>query len=464
MPRMAWWGTLLVAAALAAQGAREVEALDLDREGVALLQVAGTAPADGVTDLDDQIKTLQKDISDIRAKKSAAAAAEQAASEDAKMTEGTVQDEHIKKSITHKAAQADLDAAEKAKQAAIDTLKQQQKTDGTHDSAHGGASDSGAATASDHSHAMYPADDAGGYGKAGATGGGGYGGGLTTPEQNTALFTEWHAKWGAMRTKLTGIVQQGIAEVASQHTQVNTHMELVEKAYNREYHGHVSAIAKAKEFNSKESAAKAAEKKAKAAEQAAKHKMKEALEKAQERQAKAVEKEHKAMLHQKQLKESFEAKVKAFHQNDCGPAKEGEQKAKAEIKRLQAVNVKLRKDCEVKSKEMKSKSEERLTKSKEKTTKETARADALAAKLQAAKQRIVALTAELRAAKAQIAKLKEDLAASQAETAKQKALKEAAEAKVADLTARLAAMTAKYNKCKSTMSHINQVSDAPDKQ
>ena len=26
--------------------------------------------------------------------------------------------------------------------------------------------------------------------------------------------------------------------------QVNTHMELVEKAYNREYHGHVSAIAK----------------------------------------------------------------------------------------------------------------------------------------------------------------------------------------------------------------------------
>merc|ERR1719478_526453 len=121
MPRMAWWGTLLVAAALAAQGAREVEALDLDREGVALLQVAGTAPADGVTDLDDQIKT-------------------------------------------------------------------QQKTDGTHDSAHGGASDSGAATASDHSHAMYPTDDAGGYGKAGATGGGGYGSGLTTPEQNTALF------------------------------------------------------------------------------------------------------------------------------------------------------------------------------------------------------------------------------------------------------------------------------------
>jgi hypothetical protein len=29
-----------------------------------------------------------------------------------------------------------------------------------------------------------------------------------------------HAKWGAMRSKLTGIVQQGIAEIASQHTQV----------------------------------------------------------------------------------------------------------------------------------------------------------------------------------------------------------------------------------------------------
>jgi hypothetical protein len=29
------------------------------------------------------------------------------------MTEGTVQEEHIKKSITHKAAVADLDAAEK---------------------------------------------------------------------------------------------------------------------------------------------------------------------------------------------------------------------------------------------------------------------------------------------------------------------------------------------------------------
>ena len=112
---------------------------------------------------------------------------------------------------------------------------------------------------------------------------------------------------------------------------------------------------------------------------------------------------------------------------------------------------------------MKNKSDERLTKAKEKTAKETARADRLAQLLSAAKEKIASLTSQLAAAKAKIQSLTHELAVSREETAKQKALKEAAEAKVADLTAQLAAMTAKYHKLKSTMSHINEVSNTPDR-
>merc|ERR1712167_315445 len=310
----------------------------------------------------------------------------------AKMASGAKVQEHEKKAITHKARAADLahQEAEKTKAITDNTISQ-------HGSAGGGVSGSVSGSAGGISGSL--SFSAGGYGGSGSF--------KVGPSRASELFDSWHGKWEAMRATLS-------KEVNTQHQAVNHQMEIVRKAYEKEYAGHVSAVHRAKELQSKIPPHIKAEKTAKAEEQKVKKKMQEALHKARELQAKAVEKKQKQIDAQEKRTKALEVKVKAFHQNDCGPAKEGEQKAKAEIKRLQAVNVKLRKDCEVKSKEMKSKSEERLTKSKEKTTKETARADALAAKLQAAKQRIVALTAELRAAKAQIAKLKEDLAASQA--------------------------------------------------
>merc|ERR1719506_1302049 len=95
--------------------------------------------------------------------------------------------------------------------------------------------------------------------------------------------------------------------------------------------------------------------------------MQEAAHKAKERQSKAVEVKQKQVVEQTRLKEHFERKVKAIHPDKCGPVKEQEQKAKAEIKRLQAENQKIRESCEQKAKEMKNKSDERLTKAKEKT-------------------------------------------------------------------------------------------------
>jgi hypothetical protein len=67
---------------------------------------------------------------------------------------------------------------------AIDTL--QQKSAANSDNADKGANGAADAGAAATATALYVADDAAGYGKAG----GGYGG-LTTPDQNTALFTEW---------------------------------------------------------------------------------------------------------------------------------------------------------------------------------------------------------------------------------------------------------------------------------
>merc|ERR1712138_117773 len=110
---------------------------------------------------------------------------------------------------------------------------------------------------------------------------------------------------------------------------------------------------------------------------------------------------------------------------------------KAEIKRLQAVNHKIRTDCEVKAKEVTTKHHEQISKSHEKTAKEKARADALALQQQLAHQKQL--------------------------TSEQRSLKEAALQKVKDLTAQLAAMTAKYNKLKSNMDHINNVSGQPAK-
>merc|ERR1712070_688000 len=103
---------------------------------------------------------------------------------------------------------------------------------------------------------------------------------------------------------------------------------------------------KAKEFKEKHAQAVAEEKNAKT------H-MQEQLEKATEREKKAVEKKQKQVETEERLKKQFEKKVKALLGRkipDCGPIKEKEMKAKAEIKRLQAENKKIKEDCETKAK------------------------------------------------------------------------------------------------------------------
>lgn len=450
---------------VAAQASPEVESLGSEGEGGMAFIQETEHPSQNVVDLTSKIKNLQQDIQDIRAKKSKAMSDAVGSESLAKSSDGAEQDEHMKKSISNRAAVADFDAAEKAKSAEIVDL-----TVAQHDAAKNAVidsttlkgtsvSDGGDSTSSSSSSSAY--DDSSSYDTSSYSGG--YGAGANTASQSGVLFDEWLTKWRGMRSKLTGMISPLVAQVKVQHEEVNTHMEIVRKAYEKEHSGRVAAIAKAKEFNTKEGQAKSAEKKAKAAEVDAKRKMQEAAHKADERQTKAVEKKQKQVEEQTRLKEHFERKVKAIHPDHCGPVKEQEQKAKAEIKRLQAENQKIRDSCEQKAKEMKNKSDERLTKAREKTTKETARADHLAQLLSAAKEKIASLTSELAAAKAKIESLAHQLAVSKEETAKQKALKEAAEAKVADLTAKLAAMTAKYNKLKSLLGHINSVSNTPDK-
>merc|ERR1712196_751010 len=100
------------------------------------------------------------------------------------------------------------------------------------------------------------------------------------------LFDTWDGKWEAMRATLS-------KEVNTQHQAVNHQTEIVRKAYEKEYAGHVSAVHRAKELLSKIPPHIKAEKTAKAEEQKVKKKMQEALHKARELQAKAVEKKQK---------------------------------------------------------------------------------------------------------------------------------------------------------------------------
>merc|ERR1712070_1084947 len=86
--------------------------------------------------------------------------------------------------------------------------------------------------------------------------------------------------------------------------------------------------------------------------------MKEKLSKAREK-TKAVEAKHKQMQTEERLKKKHEKKAKelqvklnGMHPKSCGAIREKEMKAKAEIKRLQALNRKIKADCERKSKEM----------------------------------------------------------------------------------------------------------------
>merc|ERR1712178_226646 len=277
---------------------------------------------------------------------------------------------------------------------------------------------------------------------------------------SSGLFDAWLQKWSTMRQSLTTMVGELTAHtqklkgaVQEQHTAVTTHMETVRKAYDKEHQGRLKAVEKAKEAADKETKAKAAEKSTKAA-------MKEKLTKAQEAKTKAVEKKTKQVEAEERLKKQFERKVKALMGRkipDCGPIKEKEMKAKAEIRRLMAENKKIKADCERKSKEMKQK----LATAQRTISK-------LKSELTAAKQTIASL-------KAKVTKLESDLLAQKKETAKQIQLKKTeerakktsmekqkkAEAKVALLTKQLAAVTAKYNKVKGVMKTINTQSAGP---
>merc|ERR550537_1827218 len=399
----------LVALAVAVQASGEVESLE-------------ATPSAGVLGLTARIKDLQSDMKTIREKKAHHEAKHEEHATAAKMASGAKVEEHERKAITHKARAAGLahQEAEKTKAITDTTISQ-------HGSAGGGVSGSVSGSAGGISGSL--SFSAGGYGGSGSF--------KVGPSRASELFDSWHGKWEAMRATLS-------KEVNTQHQAVNHQMEIVRKAYEKEYAGHVSAVHRAKELQSKIPPHIKAEKTAKAEEQKVKKKMQEALHKARELQAKAVEKKQKQIDAQEKRTKALEVKVKSFHQNDCGPAKEQEQKAKAEIKRLQAVNHKIRTDCEV-------------------TAKEKARADALALQLQAAKQRILHLQHQLHTAQQTIAHLQQQLAHQKQLTSEQRSLKEAALQKVKDLTAQLAAMTAKYNKLKSNMDHINNVSGQPAK-
>merc|ERR1712023_551769 len=277
---------------------------------------------------------------------------------------------------------------------------------------------------------------------------------------HASLFDGWLSKWSTMRQALQTMVSELTAhtaklkgEVSKQHSAVTTHMETVRKACDKEHQGRISAVKKAKEAAQKEVQAKTAEKSTKAA-------MKEKLSKAMETKTKAVEKKTKQVEAEERLKKQFERKVKALMGRkipDCGPIKEKEMKAKAEIRRLQAVNKKIKADCERRSKEMKQK----LATAQRTITK-------LKSELATAKQTIASL-------KAKVTTLEAALAAQKKETAKQIELKKTeerakkmhaekqkkAEAKVVVLTTKLAAVTAKYNKVKSVMKTINTQSAGP---
>merc|ERR1711939_165573 len=350
----------LVALAVAVQASGEVESLE-------------ATPSAGVLGLTARIKDLQSDIKTIREKKAHHEAKHEEHATAAKMASGAKVEEHERKAITHKARAADLahQEAEKTKAITDTTISQ-------HGSAGGGVSGSVSGSAGGISGSL--SFSAGGYGGSGSF--------KVGPSRASELFDSWHGKWEAMRATLS-------KEVNTQHQAVNHQMEIVRKAYEKEHAGHVSAVHRAKELQSKIPPHIKAEKTAKAEEQKVKKKMQEALHKARELQAKAVEKKQKQIDAQEKRTKALEVKVKSFHQNDCGPAKEQEQKA---------------------------------------------RADALALQLQAAKQRILHLQHQLHTAQQTIAHLQQQLAHQKQLTSEQRSLKEAALQKVKDLTAQLAAM------------------------
>merc|ERR1719454_1247172 len=206
----------LVALAVAVQASGEGESLE-------------ATPSAGVLGLTARIKDLQSDIKTIREKKAHHEAKHEEHATAAKMASGAKVQEHEKKAITHKARAADLahQEAEKTKAITDTTISQ-------HGSAGGGVSGSVSGSAGGISGSL--SFSAGGYGGSGSF--------KVGPSRASELFDSWHGKWEAMRATLS-------KEVNTQHQAVNHQMEIVRKAYEKEYAGHVSAVHRAKELQSK---------------------------------------------------------------------------------------------------------------------------------------------------------------------------------------------------------------------
>jgi chromosome segregation ATPase len=416
--------------ALSAQELQESEVGDVDplmtladkalREyGETLIQVSESAASPEVLDLTTKIKKLQSDIKSIRKKKGQLANQMKSSHKKALASDGSDKQQHIKNKITAGANDKDLDAELQTKNQELASLTIKQ-----HDAAAKHAQKSGPASASASAapEPAAPVDD-------GAVSG--------SSDVSSALFDEWKTKWNSMQQNLQALVtalqaktQKLQGEVTDQHNGLNVHMETVKQAYMKEERGHKSALSKTKELQEKEKSTK------------------EQLKKSAESKSKAVEKKQKQVV-------VFEKKVKALMGRkipDCGPIAEKEKKAKAKIVELQAKNRKIKADAERSSKEMKQ-------------------------KLAAAHSTIQKLRQELAAAKAKINQLSAALESQKRETAKQIELKnteekakkvhmekyQKAQAKIQSLTQKLQAATAKYNKLKSTMRHINGVSNVPDK-
>merc|ERR1711959_8112 len=232
----------------------------------------------------------------------------------------------------------------------------------------------------------------GGFSAGGSFGGGFHAGGAIGSD-HTSLFDNWLSKYSTMKSNLKKMVEELSAhttklraEVMRQHTEVTNHMGVVKKAYVT--------------VSKKEAAAKAAEKATK------------------ERMAKAVK--------EKTSKVQTGAK-------------------KEEIKRLKALNAKIKADCE--------------RNMKEKTQ-----------KINTMRQQIAKLSKEVTRLRQQVAQLTKALEAQKRETAKQTALKishekarKAAEQKLRAALARIQVLTQKLNKLRSIMKHINNKSNIPDK-
>merc|ERR1711988_75561 len=368
-----------------------------------LMQTGEDSPQ-AVLDLTKKIKAQTEEIHAIKKKKTGLAKTFKASHEKATFSVGGKHTDAMKKHIAAGAEDKNLDAvlAKKHHELAQMTLDQHAAAK---NAAMGGLSLS------------HPTKAAGGDGA------GAFGGDAGAIGDHSHLFDNWLPKYATMKSNLAKMVSELTAhtaklksEVSKQHTEVTNHMGVVKKAY--------VSVAK------KEAAAKAAEKATK------------------EKMSKAVEKKTKQVQTEEKKKKMYEKKVKELMK---GMAEE--RAKKEEIRRLKALNAKIKADCE---KNMKEKTQ----------------------RINVLKSKVVKLEQALAQARAEVVKLSKELEAQKKETERQTQLKisqekarKLAEAKLAKaiekiqkLEAALKAITAKYNKMKASMDQIHSTSNPTNHQ